>query len=204
MTSEPAPLPLTAWRRPLWLPLILSYVLIALIGPPVLAGLLFGLGFRGSSAFVAALVVVATFIVTSIYFNHRKQPAGSLQFASESLRYDAWRGLAVDVPMSAVQRAVITRYPNKPELSVLTIWLDSRRIYIHERRLEGTTLENVLANLLGGMEQADRMRVQAASESTARWQGQTTRRAARVGLIAGVVGGGLVVLRILLPYFGSR
>lgn len=150
-----------------------------------------------------ALAVVATLVGANAYFVYRIQPAGSLHVAADRLRYDAWRGGAVDVPLSSVRKAVIEHYANKG-MSNLTIWMDSGRIHVHEQRLEAGTLEEVLSALVGEMEEGQRARVVAASHATVESISKTTRSAARVASIAGGVGAVLAVLLLLIQIVRPR
>lgn len=163
---------------------VASYPLITIARlPPVLAIVL---------AELAGLALLAALV----WSDHAPHPAGALRIEGGRLRFDAWRGAPVDVPITDVRKAMIVEYrDHRP--AALVIWLGARkRILVHAPRLApGVSLDDVLRAIDAALEDAGvGPEVRAASARTLRAEQQRQRLLA-VGVVVLAV---LALLRALL------
>jgi hypothetical protein len=124
-------------------------------------------------------VIAVDLFTWLVWTDHRTHPAGVLSLGGGRLRVTAWGGRPIDVAVSEIRRAVAYRFSGTRP-AVLVLWLPWRRVYIHEPRLVGHRIDDVLAAIREASVQAGTAEELATASSRTgvrKWQ---IRRAAVV------------------------
>jgi hypothetical protein len=185
------------FRRPFEANSALVAVLLPGIGILVVAALLGQLGLRGPWLLLPGAALGLLGAVAVLYADHRLHPAGCLRIDDGILRWDGWRGRKVEVAVAEISKILVVRYGGaRPD--VLVLWLPSGRLYLHEVRLGGVTLDQVAADLRAAMPPEQGAAVDGASAATATRQAKI----ARVAAVASALAVAITLLRLLLEHAG--
>lgn len=107
-----------------------------------------------------------------VYRDHRIHSGGFIRVTADKIYCNAWGNRIIDVPFSDLKRVAVVRYVDGRS-PVLALWLPRSRIYVHEARLKGQSLETLTAAIFRAAERAGTCKALAdasSPQSILRWK----------------------------------